>query len=248
MSQIKSVGIGEGDESASSSMPLPQSSPVCVAKPSHYASPVKFETKYEPASTPTSSGKPDKDRRHKKKQHHSSGKKRSGTPLSLKEQIVQLIAILLTAAVVYNVTLTAIGWFEEARRPFCDDQQDPLRDNCRPCPENGICRGGELRCIPGFRRQGALCVPDKQIDRNAQNLADFVLNKVCKISGDSLCRNEDISWIPEHQIWDASEEEKMGLDAENVLLVHEKALQLVRDKLNIRIDDFGFELPPLRLQ
>lgn len=40
----------------------------------------------------------------------------------------------------------------------------------------------------------------------------------------------------------------MGLDAENVLLVHEKALQLVRDKLNIRIDDFGFELPPLRLQ
>lgn len=84
-----------------------------------------------------------------------------------------------------------------------------------------------MRCIPGFRRQGALCVPDKQIDRNAQNLADFVLNKVCKISGDSLCRNEDISWIPEHQIWDASEEEKMGLDAENVLLVHEKALQLV---------------------
>jgi hypothetical protein len=40
----------------------------------------------------------------------------------------------------------------------------------------------------------------------------------------------------------------MGLDAESVWLVREKALQLVRDKLNIRIDDFGFELLPSRLQ
>jgi hypothetical protein len=43
-------------------------------------------------------------------------------------------------------------------------------DNCRPCPENGLCLNGELRCIPGFRRQGVQCVPDKQIDRNAQSL------------------------------------------------------------------------------
>lgn len=40
----------------------------------------------------------------------------------------------------------------------------------------------------------------------------------------------------------------MGLDADSSWLVREKALQLVRDKLNIRIDDFGFELLPLRLQ
>lgn len=39
-------------------------------------------------------------------------------------------------------------------------------------------------------------------------------------------------------------EEKMGLDSESAWLVHEKALQLVRDKLNIRINDFGFELLP----
>jgi hypothetical protein len=38
------------------------------------------------------------------------------------------------------------------------------------CPENGIYGDGELCCIPGFRHQGSLWVPDKQIDRIAQYL------------------------------------------------------------------------------
>ena len=54
--------------------------------------------------------------------------------------------------------------------------------------------------------------------------------------------------VPEEKLWDASKEENMGLDAESVWLVREKALQLVREKLNIRIDDFGFELLPWWLQ
>jgi hypothetical protein len=79
-------------------MPLPSSSPVFDAKPSRYASPVKFEANsVGGASPPPSSSK--KERRHKKK-HHQSSRKRSEAPLTWKEQLVQLAAVLLTAAVV----------------------------------------------------------------------------------------------------------------------------------------------------
>jgi len=50
--------------------------------------------------------------------------------------------------------------------------------------------------------------------------------------------------VQEQELWDTSKEDHLGLDAGSVWLVREKALQLVRDKLNIRIDDFGFELLP----
>ncbi|KAG0578524.1 hypothetical protein M758_4G026300 [Ceratodon purpureus] len=230
-------------------MPLPTSSPGYDAKRGgHYASPVKFEANNSggAATTPLSSSKPkDKERRHKKKHHHSS-RKRSEAPLTWSEQLLQLAAVLLTAVAVYKLTLAGVRKLEDSRRPFCDGHQDPERDNCRPCPDNGLCLNGELRCIPGFRRQGAVCVPDKQIDRNAQILAEFVQNKVCRISGESLCRTDKTTWVPEHQLWDASKEEKMGLDSESMWFVREKAVQLVRDKLNIRIDEFGlkeFECP-----
>jgi hypothetical protein len=42
-------------------------------------------------------------------------------------------------------------------------------------------------------------------------------------------------------------EQEMGLDDQSSWLVHEKAVQLLRDKLNIRLDDFGFGLLPSRL-
>lgn len=48
-------------------------------------------------------------------------------------------------------------------------------DSCRRCPENGVCGNGELRCSPGFRRQGALCVPDTQIDRIAHYLVSALI-------------------------------------------------------------------------
>lgn len=56
--------------------------------------------------------------------------------------------------------------------------------------------------------------------------------------------------VPEDELWETSIETRMGLVSENVWLVHGKTLHLVRDKLNIRIDDFGFEplCPHIHLQ
>lgn len=129
LQSITSIERIEKDESVSdSSMPLPSASPVYDAtKPgSHYASPVKFESNsVRTASTPQSSSKP-KERRHKKK-HHQSSRKWSESPLTWREQLLQLVAVLLTAAVVYKVTVAAVGWLEQSRRPFCDEQQDPER-------------------------------------------------------------------------------------------------------------------------
>lgn len=56
----------------------------------------------------------------------------------------------------------------EYRSPFCSFPGD-----CIPCPENGQCRYGRLQCLPGFRRHGRSCVPDKEVDHNAQELVHF---------------------------------------------------------------------------
>lgn len=56
---------------------------------------------------------------------HDDGKrrrtKRDGALLTWKEQLGQLLAIVATAAAVYYVTESSIGWLKEARRPFCDN-------------------------------------------------------------------------------------------------------------------------------
>jgi len=135
-------------------MPLPSSSP----KTSHYASPVKLETNSTgtASSPPPSSSK--KERRHKKKHHHSSGKQRSETPLTWKEQLFQVAAIFLTAVVVYKLTLSGVRWLEETRRPFCDDLQDPVRGE-RLCPLwDFFLSSSCLNYIRSVRCQGLLCV------------------------------------------------------------------------------------------
>jgi hypothetical protein len=91
-------------------MPLPQSP----------LSKVEFE--FDAVPTPPSSKTR---RKHHKKPHGMSS--RSEVPLTWKEQLRQLLAVLVTAAVVYCATVASIGWLKEARKPFCNEQQEPMQ-------------------------------------------------------------------------------------------------------------------------
>lgn len=57
-------------------------------------------------------------------------------------------------------------------------------DDCRPCPENGRCQDGKLHCLPGYKVQGRLCVPDKQIDQGAQRLVRVLPSAPCTVRFD----------------------------------------------------------------
>jgi hypothetical protein len=96
--------------------------------------------------------------------------------LTWKEQLGQILAILVVATLVYYSTSVTIQWLQEASKPFCDDKESlqvMVSGDCIPCPENGQCRNGRLQCLPGFRQHGRSCVPDKEVDRNAQELVHF---------------------------------------------------------------------------
>lgn len=73
-------------------------------------------------------------------------------------EILLHLSIFLPPSVL-GITLC---FFPTLRCPFADD--------CRPCPSNGYCTEGRLRCLPGFRQQRHSCVPDEEIDRIAQKL------------------------------------------------------------------------------
>ena len=60
-----------------------------------------------------------KEPRRRKRDQQFSGK-RSTAPFKRKEQLLQLLAIFFTTAVVYKLTVAAVRLLEEARRPFCD--------------------------------------------------------------------------------------------------------------------------------
>ncbi|CAM6019433.1 unnamed protein product [Sphagnum balticum] len=186
--------------------------------------------------------------KHKKQLHHD---KRSSSKVSAaaeesdnvtaaltwKEQLGQILAILVVATLVYYSTSVTIQWLQEASKPFCDDKDSPqvmVSGDCIPCPENGQCRNGRLQCLPGFRRHGRSCVPDKEVDRNAQELASFLQTKVCQISGRSLCDGLGTTWVMEDELWDMAADINMGMDESTLSLVREKAVDLVQATLLIR--------------
>jgi hypothetical protein len=45
--------------------------------------------------------------------------------LTWKEQLGQILAILVVATLVYYSTSVTIQWLQEASKPFCDDKESP---------------------------------------------------------------------------------------------------------------------------
>ena len=47
---------------------------------------------------------------------------------------------------------------------------------CQSCPENGICYGGELQCLPGFNKHGRVCLRDQQAHKAVKAVVSLMLS------------------------------------------------------------------------
>ena len=82
----------------------------------------KAEFEFDAVPTPPSSKTR---RKHHKKLHGTSSG--SEVPFTRKEQLRQLLAVFVIAAVVYHAAIASFGRLTEDRKPFCNEQQEPLQ-------------------------------------------------------------------------------------------------------------------------
>jgi hypothetical protein len=73
--------------------------------------------------------------------------------------------------------------FQPSSRPF---QSDDYRfRNAKPCPQNGVCRGGKLYCSKGYYRDHDLCREDTKYNREIDRLATKVSRYIASRPGAS---------------------------------------------------------------
>ena len=47
---------------------------------------------------------------------------------------------------------------------------------CQSCPQNGICYGGELQCLPGFNKHRRACLRDQQAHKAVKAVVSLMLS------------------------------------------------------------------------
>lgn len=66
-----------------------------------------------------------------------------------------------------------VSFFSRLPKPFCDSYEDSeysLTGLCEPCPSNGECYQGKLKCALGYTKHGKLCVEGGDINQTAKKL------------------------------------------------------------------------------
>uniref|UniRef100_A0A0R0LDI4 Man1/Src1 C-terminal domain-containing protein n=1 Tax=Glycine max TaxID=3847 RepID=A0A0R0LDI4_SOYBN len=89
-------------------------------------------------------------------------------------------------------------------KPFCDPNlhsPDYFSDICEPCPSNGECNDGKLKCLQGYQRHGNLCVEDGDINESARKLLERVEHHLCEEYAQFLCTGTGTIWVREDDLW-----------------------------------------------
>ncbi|XP_027080175.1 uncharacterized protein LOC113781254 [Coffea eugenioides] len=120
-------------------------------------------------------------------------------PSSISE-FSRLIAVVTIAASVALFCNYLVTYFNQQPKPFCDsgvDVGDFLSgvDNCEPCPSNGICKDGNLECERGYRKQGNLCIEDRDINAAAMKISELVEVRLCEAYAQYLCSGIGTIWV-----------------------------------------------------
>uniref|UniRef100_A0A453JBT4 Man1/Src1-like C-terminal domain-containing protein n=1 Tax=Aegilops tauschii subsp. strangulata TaxID=200361 RepID=A0A453JBT4_AEGTS len=97
------------------------------------------------------------------------------------QDLLRLLAVLAIAAAV----AAACSVLNRRPAPFCDSD-DPY-DSCEPCPENGRCVDGELRCVEGFKKRGRVCVEDGLLTHTANKISELLQHRICDEHAHALC-------------------------------------------------------------
>ena len=107
---------------------------------------------------------------------------------------------------------------------FCSPSN---KENCRPCPEFGLCENDNLKCIKNFIKEGNECVEDRALIQKAYGLLHKVEDYIIEKATDQylLDRNSFYATLTEIK--------QLFQDSENVndkfleLLVNNKAQRLI---------------------
>ncbi|KAF4362597.1 hypothetical protein F8388_011424 [Cannabis sativa] len=157
-----------------------------------------------------------------------------------KNDFFSLIAGLTIAASVALVChFFANSFMNTHPKPFCDtnvDYSDFLSEHCEPCPSNGQCYQGKLKCDNGYRKHGNLCIEDGDINQTAKKLVGF--NNLIDSVGLGA-----ISSVQEGDVWNELDGHKLiehtGSDSTINNITKHKATGIIEKVLETRINVQG---------
>ncbi|KAJ0961756.1 hypothetical protein J5N97_029584 [Dioscorea zingiberensis] len=86
----------------------------------------------------------------------------------------------------------------QALRDSSESFLDREPDFCEPCPDNGHCSNGELKCFHGYKKHGRRCLEDGSINQTAKELAEGLEDHVCDSYAQFLCGKVGQTWVCYH--------------------------------------------------
>lgn len=102
-------------------------------------------------------------------------------------------------------------------------------DSCEPCPENGRCVDGELRCVEGFKRRGRVCVEDGLLTHTANKISELLQLRICDEHARALCGQPGKILFQQHDISSMADEllskDAARLSDDGIKVVKERVLQ-----------------------
>ncbi|XP_019097272.1 PREDICTED: uncharacterized protein LOC104771913 isoform X1 [Camelina sativa] len=162
-----------------------------------------------------------------------------------KDEFLRLLTVLLVAcAVAFTCNFLAKSMSSNPTIPFCDSNFDSIDsdlDLCEPCPMNGECYQGKLKCNHGYRKQANLCVEDGEINELTKKLVGYFERKVCEEYADSECYGTGRIWVPENDVWEDLRSNGFlnTLDESAYIFVKGKAVEAVTELLQKRTNFNG---------
>ncbi|XP_012833808.1 PREDICTED: uncharacterized protein LOC105954678 isoform X1 [Erythranthe guttata] len=160
-------------------------------------------------------------------------------------RLIAVVSIAAAVAVACNFVATS---FSQPPKPFCDTTSDPDGspfDYCEPCPENGECYDGKLKCIDGYRKHVNLCVRDGDVDKAAMKLSKWVEVRLCEAYAQLLCSGTGKCWVSKDELFNELDNYNLGdnhrVDESIYAPAKQRAIQNIHSLLETKRDDYGIE-------
>ncbi|KAL6556984.1 hypothetical protein OROHE_006860 [Orobanche hederae] len=168
---------------------------------------------------------------------------------SSKSDFTGLIAVVSIAAVVAAACNMIASSLNQPSKPFCDSTtSDPdysLSVACEPCPTNGFCYDGKLKCVNGYRKHRKFCVEDGDINKAAEKFSKWVQDHLCEVYAQLLCTGTGKCWVTEDELLNNLNEYKMrgfrGMDEDIYMSAKQRAMETTRSILETRARSHGVE-------
>ncbi|KAL6556242.1 hypothetical protein OROGR_005530 [Orobanche gracilis] len=171
---------------------------------------------------------------------------------SSKADFTGLIAVVSIAAAVAAACNMIASSLNQPSKPFCDSTtSDPdyslsvASDYCEPCPTNGFCYGGKLKCVHGYRKHRKFCVEDGDISNTAEKISKWVEDHLCEAYAQFLCTGTGKCWVTKGELLNNLNEYKMrgfrGMDEDIYMSAKQRAMETTRSILETRAGSHGVE-------